>query len=50
MEGNSTTQTVSGNAIAYFNSVDGVTVKGNIQPQSSGTFAQFDNCTGVVTS
>jgi hypothetical protein len=49
VEGNSTPRSTTENNIAYFKAIDGVTVKGNVTPGVT-TFAQFDNCTGVVTS
>ncbi|MBA2439197.1 MAG: hypothetical protein H0V50_00800 [Thermoleophilaceae bacterium] len=46
---NRTTRAAAG-PVVYALRVDGITVKGNTQPLLSGSFAQFDNCTGVVTT
>ena len=39
----------SGDGVLYFNSVDGVTVRGNVQPLTSGSLLATPGCTGVQT-
>lgn len=46
---NRTSRAVAGPAL-YFRGIDGVTCHGNVQPLLSGSIAQFDNCTNVVTT
>jgi hypothetical protein len=49
MERNTTPMSTTEQNIAYFQGIDGVTVKGNVAPGVT-TFAQFSNCTNVVTA
>jgi hypothetical protein len=32
----------------YLSHIDGLTVTGNVQPLTSGVFAQISDCTGVT--